>query len=152
MQQSIAKIIIGSDHAGFEMKEHIKSELSKLNIPYEDIGVYNKESSDYPVYAAKVARKVSLGEYKRGIIICGTGIGASITANRFRNVRAALCLTKEMSLLSRTHNNANILVLGGRVTPFDIASQILQAWLETDFAGGRHEKRIHMIDDHSIGM
>jgi ribose 5-phosphate isomerase B len=151
MPKPANEIIIGSDHAGFAMKEYIKSELARMNYTSEDIGVFNEERSNYPLYSAKVARRVSSGEYDRGIIICGTGIGASITANRFRKVRAALCLTEEMGRLSRSHNDANILVLGGRITPFALASKILTAWLCTPFEGGRHQERIEMIDDPKLG-
>lgn len=151
MPKPANRIIIGSDHAGFAMKEYIKSELARMNYTSEDIGVFNEERSNYPLYSAKVARRVSSGEYDRGIVICGTGIGASITANRFRKVRAALCLTEEMGRLSRSHNDANILVLGGRITPFALASKILTAWLSTPFEGGRHQERIEMIDDPKLG-
>jgi ribose 5-phosphate isomerase B len=149
MAQFNKKLIIGSDHAGFLMKEYVKSELSRLGIAFDDVGVYNEDKSDYPLYAAKVARAVSKGEYERGIAVCGSGIGASITANRFRNIRAALCITEEMARLSRQHNNANVLVLGGRITSQNEASKILDAWLTTDFEGGRHEKRVRMIDEEA---
>jgi len=149
MERFNKRLIIGSDHAGFAMKEYVKSELSRLDIAFEDVGVYNEDKSDYPIYAAKVARAVSKGEYERGIAVCGSGIGASITANRFRKVRAALCITEEMARLSRLHNNANVLVLGGRITSQNEASKILNAWLSTDFEGGRHETRIRMIDEEA---
>jgi ribose 5-phosphate isomerase B len=145
------QIIIGSDHAGFAMKEYIKSELARSGYTSEDIGVFSEERSNYPLYSAKVARRISNGEFDRGIIICGSGIGASITANRFRKVRAALCLTEEMGRLSRAHNDANILVLGGRITAYAEASKILSAWLITPFEGGRHQERIEMIDDPTLG-
>jgi ribose 5-phosphate isomerase B len=146
MEQFSEKLVIGSDHAGFAMKEYIKSELSRRGIGCDDIGAHNDERSDYPLYAAKVARAVSKGEYRRGIAVCGSGIGASITANRFKGVRAALCITEEMARLSRQHNNANVLVIGGRITGQNEVSKILNAWLTTGFEGGRHENRIRMID------
>jgi len=149
MAQSSDIILIGSDHAGYAMKEYIKTELTRLNIAFEDVGVYNEDRSDYPLYAAKVASRVANGEAKRGIVVCGSGIGASITANRFRKVRAALCITEEMALLSRKHNDANVLVLGGRITPNAEATKILTAWLNTAFEGGRHATRIAMIDEVS---
>jgi ribose 5-phosphate isomerase B len=149
MAQFAKKLIIGSDHAGFAMKEYVKSELTRLAIEFEDVGVFNEEKTDYPLYAAKVARAVATGEYERGIAVCGSGIGASITANRFRKVRAALCITEEMARLSRRHNNANVLVLGGRITSQNEISKILIAWLTVDFEGGRHEKRIRMIDEEA---
>jgi ribose 5-phosphate isomerase B len=143
----VEQIIIGSDHAGFVMKEHIKKELEKRGVTYRDAGTFSEERCDYPLYSAKVAKAVSAGEFERGILVCGSGIGASITANRFRKVRAALCITPEMAKLSRSHNNANILVLAGRLTPFDEADKILCLWLETGFDGGRHLDRINMIDE-----
>jgi len=149
VEQSGKKIIIGSDHAGFAMKEYIKSELARLGIAVDDVGVFNEEKSDYPLYAGRVARAVAKGEYERGIAVCGSGIGASITANRFRGVRAALCVTEEMAKLSRLHNNANVLVIGGRITPQNEVSKILNAWLTVGFEGGRHEKRIRMIDEEA---
>ncbi|MFP4418181.1 MAG: ribose 5-phosphate isomerase B [Fibrobacterota bacterium] len=139
-------IIIGSDHAGFKMKEFIKSELEKTGVPYNDIGTHSIDSTDYPLYAGKIGKEISKGNYQRGIAICGAGIGASIAANRFRGVRAALCLTEEMAYLSREHNDSNVLVLGGRITSTETASKILKAWLETPFAGGRHSRRIEMLD------
>jgi ribose 5-phosphate isomerase B len=140
------KIVIGSDHAGFAMKEHIKAQLKTLNIAFEDVGIFSSERSDYPLDTARVARRVSSGKSLRGIAICGSGIGASITANRFRHVRAALCVTPEMARLSRSHNDANILVLAGRLTSFEDATEILKLWLTTPFEGGRHTNRIAMID------
>jgi ribose 5-phosphate isomerase B len=149
MAESPKKIIIGSDHAGFEMKEYVKSLLVKQGIAFDDVGVNSTDRSDYPLYAAKVARAVSRGEYERGIALCGSGIGASITANRFRKVRAALCITEEMARLSRLHNNANVLVIGGRITSQEEVSKILDAWFTTDFEGGRHEIRVRMIDEEA---
>jgi ribose 5-phosphate isomerase B len=146
MTQGSDIMLVGSDHAGYAMKEYVKTELTRLNIPFEDVGAYSEERSDYPLYAARVASRISGGGNNRGIIVCGSGIGASITANRFPRVRAALCITEEMALLSRKHNNANVLVLGGRITPYAEATKILNAWLNTAFEGGRHEERIAMID------
>lgn len=139
-------IIIGSDHAGFKLKEHIKKVLETIGIPYEDVGVYNEDPSDYPIYSARVASKVSNGTFKRGIAICGSGIGASIVANRFKKVRAALCITPEMGTMSRSHNDANVLVLGQRITTLETASEILKQWLTTPFDGGRHAHRVEQID------
>jgi ribose 5-phosphate isomerase B len=139
-------IIIGSDHAGFKLKEYIKKDLGSLGIPYEDVGVFNEDSSDYPIYSARVAGKVSNGTFKRGIAICGSGIGASIVANRFKGVRAALCITPEMGAMSRSHNDANVLVLGQRITTLETASEILKKWLTTPFDGGRHARRLDQID------
>jgi ribose 5-phosphate isomerase B len=149
MEKSLDRLIIGSDHAAFAMKEHIKSLLKARNLSADDIGVFNEERSDYPIYAARVARAVSSGEYSRGILLCGSGIGASITANRFKKVRAALCITEEMAKLSRQHNNANVLVLGGRITTEKEAEKILDAWLTTPFEGGRHQTRIELIEEEA---
>jgi RpiB/LacA/LacB family sugar-phosphate isomerase len=139
-------IIIASDHAGFRLKEHIKKELEKRSIPYEDRGVFSEEKSDYPLIIARAAARVSDGTYKRGIVLCGSGIGASIVANRFKNVRAALCVTPQMAMFSRSHNDANMLVLGQRITQPDVATEILENWLGTPFEGGRHAKRVEQID------
>lgn len=139
-------IIIGADHAGYKLKEHIKQELEKMRIPCEDVGVFSEEKSDYPIYTARAAAKVSNGTFKRGIVLCGSGIGASIVANRFKGVRAALCVTPQMAMMSRSHNDANMLVLGQRITPFDTATEILKIWLSTPFEGGRHEHRVEQID------
>lgn len=146
MKNSENAIIIGSDHAGYKLKEHIKRILETLGIPFEDVGVNNEDPSDYPVYSARVASKVSSGAFKRGIVICGSGIGASMVANRFKNVRAALCVTPEMGTMSRSHNDANVLALGERITTFETASEILRQWLTTPFEGGRHVHRIEQID------
>jgi ribose 5-phosphate isomerase B len=108
-------IVIGADHAGFKLKEHIKKELVKMAIPFQDVGVYSEERSDYPIYIARAASKVSNGIFKRGIVLCGSGIGASMVANRFKGVRAALCVTPQMATMSRSHNDANMLVLGERI-------------------------------------
>jgi ribose 5-phosphate isomerase B len=143
-------IIIASDHAGYPMKEFIKVELDILHVTYSDIGTNSPDPVDYPLYIARAAREVSRGRFNRGIVICGAGIGASITANRFRRVRAALCLTEEMARLSRRHNDANVLVLGGRITPRETAQQILRLWLETPFEAGRHARRIEMIETETV--
>jgi ribose 5-phosphate isomerase B len=144
------QIVIGSDHAGFEMKEFIKKELTALGISFTDVGAQTLDArDDYPVFAARVASAVSKNEYRRGIAICGTGLGASMAANRFRKVRAALCITPEMARLSREHNDANVLVLGGRITAPETAAEILRLFLSTPFAGGRHERRKELIDTES---
>ena len=139
-------IVIASDHAGFKLKEYIRGELDKLAIPYEDVGAYNDERSDYPVFISRAASKVSKGIFSRGIVVCGSGIGASIVANRFKNVRAALCVTPQMAMLSKQHNNANVLVLGERIISQETATEILKKWLETPFEGGRHQTRVELIE------
>ena len=132
MSGSDDAIVIGADHAGYEMKEFIRAELERRGIPYHDAGAYALEPlDDYPVFASRVAGAVADGTYRRGITACGTGIGASITANRFKGVRAALCTSADMARLARQHNDSNVLVLGGRTTGRGLAAQILDAWLST---------------------
>ena len=141
------KIIIGSDHAGLKLKEacinHLK-EREKLEI--KDVGVFSTASSDYPKIGQQVAQGVSEGEYQRGILVCGTGIGMSITANRYKGVRAALCYNIFGARMSRLHNDANILALGERVLGEGMALEILDVFLDTEFEGGRHKSRIDLID------
>jgi len=149
VSQKVDEIIISSDHAGYALKEFIISELQRRGIPIVDAGTKSTESTDYPMYAARVASAVAKGTYQRGITICGTGIGASITANRFKKVRAALCITDEMARLARQHNDANVLVLGGRITSQEDAVKILDMWLTTAFEGDRHKVRIRQIDEVS---
>ena len=140
-------IIIGADHAGFDLKERCKSFLEKSGkYKVKDIGVFSRQSYDYPKIAHKVAQAVSNGEYKVGILVCGSGIGMSMVANRFRNVRAALCNDLFSAIMCRRHNNANILVMGGRIIGEALAMEIVNAWLETEFEGGRHQGRIDKLD------
>jgi ribose 5-phosphate isomerase B len=139
-------IVIGSDHAGFALKEIIKEFLAGLNVSVSDIGAYSDQSVDYPDFAAKVAQKIASGDFSRGILICGTGIGMSMAANRFPAVRAALCNDLFSAVMSRRHNDANILVMGGRVIGSELAKEIVRAWIETPFEGGRHQKRIDKMD------
>jgi ribose 5-phosphate isomerase B len=142
------RVLIGSDHAGFDCKEAIKAELRELGIPFKDVGAHDgNKPVDYPVYAAKIARAVSIGLYDRGIIVGGAGIGAAVVCNRFAMVRAALCNTIELARFARAHNDANVLVLGSRTTPRDLALQIVREWLATAFEGGRHSRRVQLIDD-----
>jgi len=138
----ILKIIIGSDHAGFDLKEALKDSISGMT----DIGTYSNEPVDYPDFASKVARAVSAGEFEKGILICGSGVGMSIVANRFPGVRAALCTDTETARLSRMHNDANVLVLAGRRTDTETALAIVTVWLNTEFEGGRHRKRLDKIN------
>jgi ribose 5-phosphate isomerase B len=144
-QEDRKRIVIGSDHAGFALKEHLKKHLESRGLAVEDLGVHAGETSDYPLDGARVARAISKGEFERGIVVCGTGIGISIAANRFRRVRAALCMTPEMARTAREHNNANVLALGGRILEPEQADEILDAWLDTDFGGGRHERRVNQL-------
>lgn len=147
INQSDTEIIaIGSDHAGFELKEILKNYLEELEHPYHDYGTFSEESTNYPDWGARVAEAVSQGKYKRGILICGAGIGMSIVANRYQGVRAALCTSEYLAEICRRHNDANIIVMGGRTTPEVIAKRMLKLWLETPFEGGRHASRIDLIN------
>jgi ribose 5-phosphate isomerase B len=136
---------VGSDHGGFEFKEMIISFLRELGRDVDDVGCYSAESVDYPDFADKVCKKVQSGECERGILICGTGIGMSIAANRYRDIRAALCHEAYTARMSREHNNANVLCLGGRVLGPEIALDIVGTWVETAFAGGRHQRRLDKL-------
>jgi ribose 5-phosphate isomerase B len=139
------RIALGSDHAGFELKEDLRAYLAAQKIDVLDLGTHSEDSVDYPDLAVKVAEKVARGEVERGLLICGTGIGMSIVANRFAGVRAALCHDLYTARVSREHNNANILALGGRLIGKGLAREILKVWLETEFQGGRHERRLDKI-------
>ncbi len=141
------KIVIGSDHAGYRLKESVKNFLIGKGMDVEDVGTYSEESADYPLYAEKVARYIQDGKAERGILICGTGIGMSISANKFRGIRASLCTNEYMARMSRRHNNANILCLGSRVVGEDLALSIVSAWLDEEFEGGRHLKRLTIIEE-----
>jgi len=141
----IKEIVIGSDHAGFPLKEKIIGYLHKQGLKLKDVGTYTTESCDYPDFAAKVASDIASHKNKRGILICKTGIGNSITANRFKGVRAALCYNVKAAQLSRQHNDSNILVLGKAFVPFKLAKKIIAVWLSTDFEGGRHARRLNKI-------
>ena len=139
------KIGLACDHAGFELKEEIKSLLLSLGIESMDFGTFNEDSVDYPDYGILVAEKVSRGDLERGILICGTGIGMSIVANKFPRVRAALVHDLYSSRCSREHNDANVLTLGAGLIGVNLAKQILKTWLATEFAGGRHAQRVEKI-------
>jgi ribose 5-phosphate isomerase B len=139
------KIIIGSDHGGFDLKKILVNHLKESGYDVEDVGCDSKDSCDYPAYGTKVAEKVAIGE-GRGILLCGTGIGMSIVANRHPGIRAALCHNEYTARMSRMHNNANILVLGARVIGAGLALDTVDVWLKTEFEGGRHQKRLDQID------
>ena len=141
------KIGIGSDHGGYELKESIKEYLTEEGIQFIDYGTNSLESVDYPDYGRAVAEAVINKEVDKGILICGTGIGISITANRIKGIRCALCTDSYSAKMSRMHNNANILALGGRVLGVGLALDIVKTFLDTEFEGGRHERRINKIDD-----
>ena len=139
-------LLVASDHAGFELKEKLKKELDRLAVPYEDLGTRSPASVDYPDYARKVALAVSRGEAERGLLVCGTGQGMAMAANRYRGVRAALPFDEQTARLSREHNDANVLTLGGRTLDHEQAARILAAWLETPFLGRRHQRRVEKLD------
>lgn len=145
------KISIGSDHAGFELKEAIRKFLESKGFEVEDFGCHDTNSVDYPDIAKNVARNVAKqledNPEAKGILVCGSGIGVSIAANKVKNIRAALCHNIEFAKLSRQHNNANILALSGRYTEIPKATRIVDTWLNTDFEGGRHQNRILKIED-----
>ena len=141
------KIAIGSDHGGFELKQAIMAHLDKRGLEYKDFGTYDKASCDYPEYGKAVAHAVASGEYERGIIICGTGIGISISANKVPGIRAALCTDCFMAEATRLHNDANILALGGRVVGEGLALKIVDTFLDTPFSNDeRHIRRISKIE------
>ena len=140
-------VIIGSDHGGYDLKEGIKGFLSESDsYIVQDIGTFSRDPIDYPDIAHKVARNISEKKFERGILICGSGIGMSIVANRYKNVRAALCHNLYTARVSRAHNNANVLSLGGRILGIGLAIEMVDLFLKTDFEGGRHQKRIDSIN------
>ena len=138
-------IAIGSDHGGYALKQEIMKHLDEKGLEYKDYGTYSEESCDYPVYGAAVGRAVAGGECDRGILICGTGIGISIAANKIEGIRAANCTDCYMAEMTRRHNDANILALGARVVGSGLALKIVDTFLETGFEGGRHARRVAMI-------
>jgi len=145
------KIAIGSDHAGYALKEDIKKILEARKDIIVDVGTDTESSVDYPDFGIETARLVSEGKAERGILVCGTGIGMSVTANKVKGIRAALVFDLYTAMQSRKHLDANILVLGGRITGKGLAEEIVRAWLDTPFEGGRHQKRIDKISDWEKG-
>ncbi len=139
------KIILGADHGGFYLKEKLKVYLEKEGFKVKDVGPYLAEPCDYPEFAYAAAKDVSIGKFKRGILICKTGIGNSIVANKLPRVRAALCYNVKAAILSRQHNDSNVLVLGSLFVNEKLARKIVSAWLREPFAGGRHRRRINLI-------
>jgi ribose 5-phosphate isomerase B len=139
------KIAIGSDHGGYDMKEIVLSYVEKLGYDVHDVGCFSKDSVDYPEIAEKVCSLIRDGFCEYGILICGTGIGMSIAANRHQDIRAALCHEAFTARMSRQHNNANICCLGGRVLGIEVAIDVVHTWLNTSFEGGRHQRRIDMF-------
>ena len=139
------KIFISSDHAGFKLKEEIKSHLLKKKLSFQDLGPFNDDKVDYPDYAHKVARKVKANKSNVGILVCGSGMGMNIAANRHKNIRAAQCFNLKSTKLSRLHNDANIITLGSRLLTKKLAINCVNTFLNTKFEGGRHSKRIKKI-------
>lgn len=141
------KIAIGSDHVGIELKPIIIDYLKELGHEVEDFGAYSSERTDYPIYGKKVAEEVVCGNFDCGILICGTGVGISIAANKVRGIRAVVCSEPYSAKLSKEHNNTNILAFGSRVVGPELAKMIVKEWLDAKFEGGRHENRVKMISE-----
>lgn len=139
------KITIGSDHGAVELKDAVKKVLADLDVEVDDVGTFGTDSVDYPDIAEKVCAAVTNGKSDRGIVLCGTGIGISIAANKIHGIRCALCNDVYSAKMSRKHNNANVLAMGGRVIGHGSAEEIVRAWIATEFEGGRHERRVNKI-------
>jgi ribose 5-phosphate isomerase B len=140
------KIAIAADHAGYEVKEDIKKTLDEIGVEYEDLGTNSVDSVDYPDFARKVAEGVSNGAYDQGLLVCGSGIGMAIAANKVRGVRAAVAWNEETASLARQHNDANVLAIGARTTPEGTVPAIVKAWFDADFEGGRHSRRVEKLE------
>ena len=141
------RIIIGCDHGGLNLKNKVVEHLKEIGYEVEDVGTYTSDSVDYPIYAKKVAHAVADGKYEKGIIICGTGIGVSIVANKVKGIRASLCGDTFSAKATRQHNNSNSLCMGERVIGAGLALDIVDIWLTTEYEGGRHQRRIDMMED-----
>jgi ribose 5-phosphate isomerase B len=141
------RVAIGSDHAGFLLKEHLKHTLARLGHAVEDLGTHSEESVDYPPICFAVGRAVVEGRADRGIVLGGSGQGEQIAANKVRGIRAALCNDLFTARLSRAHNDANVLSMGGRIVAHGLADEILELWLKTEFEGGRHQRRLDQISE-----
>ena len=140
-------IALGSDHGGFDLKETVKAYLDKENIPYKDFGCPDKESCDYPIFGRAAAEAVASGECEKGIVICTTGIGISIAANKVKGVRCALCSDTLSAEMTRRHNDANMLAMGAGMIGKNLAERIVEVFLNTEFEGGRHARRVGLIED-----
>ena len=140
------KIALAADHAGFEEKEKLKSTLNELGIEFDDMGTTSTDSVDYPDYALKAARAVANGDFDQGLLVCGSGTGMAIAANKVHGVRAAVAWSPDIARLARQHNNANILALPARFISDDQTKEIVKAWFDADFEGGRHERRVGKIE------
>lgn len=140
-------IALAADHGGYELKNIIKEHLKERKIKIVDLGTNSSDSVDYPVYGKACAEAVASGKADLGIVCCGTGIGISIAANKVKGIRCGLCTSVEMATLTKQHNNANMIALGGRTTTPELAIEIVDAWLDTEFEGGRHQRRVDMLDE-----
>jgi RpiB/LacA/LacB family sugar-phosphate isomerase len=141
------RIALASDHAGYAEKERLKALLADLGVEFEDLGTGSEESVDYPDYARKVAEQVARGRVEQGLLVCGSGTGMAITANKVHGVRAAVAWSDETARLARQHNDANVLAIGARTTPPADIPKIVRAWFSTDFEGGRHAVRVNKISE-----
>jgi len=141
------RIAIASDHAGYAEKERLKGLLADLGVEFDDLGTVSEESVDYPDYARKVAEQVAQGKVEQGVLVCGSGTGMAITANKVPGVRAAVAWSEEIARLARQHNDANVLAIGARTTPPDEIPKIVRAWFATKFEGGRHATRVEKISE-----
>ena len=139
------KVAIGSDHRGFSLKEELKEYIHKLGFDYKDFGAFSDENFDYPDSAAEVSLKVSQGQYDRGILICASGSGMNIVANKYPNVRAVVANDVNLAIMSRAHNNSNIITLGSKYVSVDVAKNIIELWLTTDYEAGRHDIRLNKL-------
>ncbi len=151
-EKTVRRIALGADHAGYAVKDRIKEILQKQGYEVIDFGVHASDSVDYPDYAKQVAQSVSQAESDRGVLVCGTGIGMAITANKFRGIRAATCNDTYTARMAAEHTNANVLCVGARVVDADHAVAIVKEWLKTRFGGGRHQRRIDKIDELERGQ
>lgn len=140
------RIVIGSDHVGLELKHELITHLESHGFEVEDVGPFSKTRTDYPIYSKLVSEKIVTGEYKKGILVCGSGVGISITANKIKGIRAVVCSDPYTAKLSKEHNNTNILALGSRVVGGELAKMILDEWLDAEFEGGRHQDRLDMME------
>lgn len=140
-------IAIGSDHGGFELKEELKKYLKELGLEYKDYGAFSTDKVDYPVFAKEVSTAVQKGECEKGILICRSGYGMAMVANKFKGIRSAPCFCKKAAQFSRLHNDTNVLALGADYVKVDEAKEILKTWLETEFEGGRHQRRLDLVTE-----
>ncbi len=144
------KVAVGSDHGGFELKQEVLEVLKELGVEFKDFGTYSKESVNYANYGIAVAEEVANGDYDRGIIICGTGIGISISANKVKGIRCALVSDIYSAKVTRLHNDSNVLALGGRTLGIEIMKEIVKTWIETPYEGGRHQARLDVITNYEM--